>query len=219
MAAKFNQSYMSFVLALTVAVGTLMISAQSASGAKTEVDYNNREYVSIRNAALARRFECGERKFVSDIEERLSEALTDDELLSQFEDLRRELDFYHHRFRNSERNFPYYDGNPALSRSDDCYDEAATLTAPYRPSKSIRAGVRFRIIPDKACEGQNEGGAKGRRRWATCAAYCARNPRCISFEMGKVGMGKDRRCQISYSCTEKQAEGDARYDLWIIKRD
>ncbi len=144
-----------------VTVGTFMFPAPQVKAAQTEVNFNNMEYLAIKNMSL---FLCM--------------------------------------------------GN----RRGGCFSEAENLTAPYIPSSRIRDGFRFRVAPWHACKGRNEGGTKGRRRWATCAAFCANNPRCVSFEMGAVTGPKSRRCHISYSCTGSNAVGHSDYDLWIIDR-
>ena len=190
-----------FVFISLLALSTFLLThTRAAYAERTEVAYNHMEYMAIRNAALAIRSICWQNS------------------------IKEEAANFSHNWGNKGRDsrmdaireFRQYVVDGPLYESRFCYYQATNLSSPFRPSSLV--GGKFRIIPDKACVDRNEGGHMGRRRWATCAAYCFDNPKCISFEMGKIRGGRDRICTISHSCTEEEAVSSRKYDLWIIRR-
>lgn len=178
----------------------------SALAAKSEVAYNNREYVAIRNAAIAASVWCA----INRIKSRLSRI--HEKPLNA-----RSMHVLRGDFRRLFRGYsPMPIGN--------CWTEGRDLVSVrywmiFRPSYNNRTYVSsrgFQIIPNRACAGRNEGGVKGRRRWQTCASFCSGKTRCDSFEVGTIEGSRDRICTLSYSCNMNWARSSENYDLWLI---
>jgi hypothetical protein len=186
--------------------GLITVMPGVSSAERSEVDYNNREYDALFHAARANNARCLLNAYMEKISDLLSDRLSTAEFGRQYREY-----------------LGSYGIEDLPSTYSNCFIKARDLfTPPYTPSSSLHSRTSVRLIEKRACDGRNEGGVKGRRRWATCANFCEENPRCVSFEMGRVAEGwnsKARICTISYSCTPERATYSDNYDLWVIRRD